>query len=374
MIIRRNIKLHVKQQIKDTFFKLNSLIGVSGAEFDLIRYCRDELKDYANDYEVMPTGNLIVKLNSGKPGPKVMITAHTDEIGLIVKNITEDGFILFERVGNLQQKVMPASRVLIQADTSVVYGVVGIRPGHVSKPKEALSVQTSEDSYIDIGANSREQVEQSGIHVGTRMVIDAPAIQLSEDIISGRAVDDRLGCAVLIELCKTINKDDFSGVLYFVFSVQEETGVIGAAQASVRISPDYCIVLDTFPAGGTPDVDNNRLTVAIGKGPVISMFDSLPSALVGFPQHPALIKKIKQISVEKNIPIQYTTMCEDRYGTDAIGIVKNGSMSPCLALGIPRRYSHSPAELFNINDAVHVFQLIQEYILSKHSIRLEFLD
>ncbi len=360
-----------KEAIKHTYFELNRLIGVTGREQEVIRYCKEKAEPYADSAEVMANGNLIVTFDSGTEGPSVMISAHTDEIGYIVKYIMPEGFIQFEKIGGLNIKTMPARRVLLQGRKGIIPGIIGLTPGHVQTAQETEHVFGTKDSYIDVGAFSAREVQEMGIEVGTRIVPDSPAIEMyNKDLVTGRAADDRIGCAVLLELCRHIRQMNFTGRLHLVFSVMEEVYVIGAAQASRYLNPDYCILLDTFVAGGTPEVSRRRLNCDIGKGPVISYIDIIPGVGASL-QNDRLAEAVREISAERDIPVQYITMAEDRYGGDAMAVMRNGNQCPCLTLTIPRRYSHSPSELFHMNDAWNAYRILL-YLMEK-KLDLNFL-
>ena len=365
----------MKERIKKTFFDLNALIGISGREQDVARYCRDTIAPYADKVEVMRLGNVIATFQGKRPGPSVMIAAHMDEIGIVVKNITPDGFLKFERIGGTQMKVLPGRRMLLKGEKKVIPGVVGLTPGHIITPQEANTVPAPKDCFIDVGAESRQEVEEMGIHVGTTGIYDSPAMEMENpDLVNGRCADDRINCAILLELAKELGDRDFGGTLYITFSVQEEPGCIGAPAAARLKNPDYFIALDTFPAGGTPDVPESRLSVKINRGPVMSLCDAIFGMMSMFRANANLEKVAKEVAAEQDIPLQYVTMCEEAYATDTISVSKSGLDCPCLEFGIPRRYSHSPIELFNINDPVRLLNLLKGILAKNETLNLDFLQ
>ncbi len=365
----------MKERIKKTFYDLNAIIGISGREQDVARYCRDTIAPYADEVEVMRVGNVIATLRGKRPGPAVMIAAHMDEIGIIIKNITPDGFLKFERIGGTQMKVLPGRRMLLKGDKKVIPGVVGLTPGHIITPQEANTVPAPKDCFIDIGAESRQEVEELGIHVGTTGTYDSPAMEMANpDLVNGRCVDDRINCAILLELAKELADRDFGGTLYITFTVQEEPGCQGAPAAVRAKNPDYFIALDTFPAGGTPDVPEGRLPVKINHGPVMSICDALFGALSMFHVDQNLEKMAKAVAKEQEIPLQYVTMCEESYATDALTVSKFGLNCPCMEFGMPRRYSHSPIEFFNLNDTVRMLNLLKGIVAKNETLNLDFIQ
>lgn len=364
----------MKEQIRKIFLELSNLIGVSGYEQDAAAYCRDALTQYTEQVEVMPIGNVIGTFCGNRPGPTVMVAAHMDEVGIVVRYITPNGFILFEKVGGVVPKVLPGRRMLLRGDHGAVHALVGITPGHLVAPAEANSVPSTAQSYLDIGAASREEAEKMGVHIGTTGVYDCPAMELNKpDLLTGRCVDDRLGCAVLLALAKELQAGDFAGKVHLAFVVQEETSHAGAAAASAYLKPDYCITLDTFPAGGTPDVPESRIAANIGKGVVLSLYEAINFAFLMYVPHPGLLKTAKEAAAQTQIPLQWVTMAEALYCNDASDVVRIGSHCPCLELGIPRRYSHSMAELFCLQDAVYACELIREILMRNESVSLDFL-
>lgn len=365
----------VKQAIKETYFALNGLIGVAGFEQDVVRFCRDWLAPLADELTVTTTGNLIATFHGRRPGYRMMLAAHVDEVGYIVKHIRPDGFLLFERLGNPVAKTMPSRRLLLQGKHGVVPGVIGLTPGHVETAEEAGRVNASKDSYIDVGAADAADAAAMGIEVGTVAVPDSPAIEMyHKDLIMGRAADDRINCAVLLELAKELKEMDFAGTVDLVLSVQEEIGVIGAKQVTAALRPDYCVVLDTFPAGGTPDVPVTRLPVRMGGGPVISLVDTLVGPMTcGYVTNKKLVELARDVSQKEGISLQFITMCEDHYGTDAIGITNEGSHCPCVSLGMPRRYSHAPNEMFSMADAADIYRLVKGMVEKNGELDLSFL-
>lgn len=365
----------MKEYIKKTFFDLNDLVGISGYEQDVARYCRDRLVPYADKVEVMQNGNVIGTFDSGKPGHNIMLLAHMDEVGICVKYITPNGFILFEKIGGLSLKTLPGRRIRLKGDKGFVTGLIGIKPGHLTPPAEANTVPSTIQSFIDIGALSRAEAEEMGIHVGTTGTYDCPAIELNKaDLITGRCVDDRIGCAVLLELAKELKGLNFTGRVHLVFAVHEEDSHYGAISASDYLKPDYTITLDTFPAGGTPDVPESAVSANIGKGPVLSLYEAMILGFIAYQPHVGLLKHAKKVASEKNIPIQYVTMAEAFYCNDASDILKTGSHCACLEIGLPRRYSHSPAELFSLEDAESTLQLLAGFLDTNQSVNLDFIQ
>lgn len=363
-----------KEQIKKRFLELQSLIGVSGREMDVIAYAKAAMEPYADRIEVLTNGNLVFWKNGSRPGPTVLFTAHADEIGLVIKYISPDGFLYFERVGGFPTKALPARRVTIRGEKGPVVGVVGITPQHIQSPAEANSVPTAEQCYIDVGASSEADVLALGVQIGCTAVCDSPTVELNNpDLLTGRCADNRISCAVLIEFAKELATLDFAGTVCLAITVQEEVALLGGAQVSNLVDPDYSVVLDTFPGGGTPDVPAKLLCSQMGKGPCVLYCEGYPSAMLFAAPHPKLITLLQTIARDKGIPMQHTTLCEKAAATDISGISKFGNNKPAVTIATIRRYSHSPVEVIDLRDVDGVYELVREVVLRNEHVDLSFI-
>jgi endoglucanase len=311
-----------KEAIKKHLIPLLNLSGVPGREAQVIRYMRDALSPLVDELRLDPMGNIFTVKRGNRKGPRLMIAAHSDEIGLIVKSIEKSGFIRFDKEGGVGDNWLPARLVNVAGHI----GIVGVKAGHLSTEKERTEVKRHTDLYIDVGAESREDVQAMGIKPGVQATFVSPPTFLSDDLIVSKALDDRTGCAVMLALLESLRGKDFAGELHSVVTVQEEVGLRGATAAAFGVGPDIAIALDTVPAGDTPDVSFDReLPVAIGKGPVL------------------------QITSGGN--------------TDATAMHLSRAGVPSVAVTIPRRYSHSPVEFMDLKDAVSALELLRSMIL-----------
>jgi endoglucanase len=317
-------------------------------------------------------GTILGEINGQKNGPTVMLTAHVDEIGFMVRLIDDDGFIHFDAVGGAAMNTMMARRVIINGKNGRVNGISGLKPGHVQTPDEAAKVPKVTDCFIDVGAVSKDEVLKMGIDVGTTGVYDSPVSSLKNgDILSGRAIDNRTCVAYLLELAEELTQAEFSGKAVICLSTLEETGCLGAAFASKVVNPDYAIAVDTVPAGGTPGVDYKRLPINIGGGPVITYSDG--GSVRNF--HNRKLLAFAENGAEKlNIPLQKTSLMGISVATDTMGIGRFGTHCPCISITTPRRYSHSPVEMLNLNDAMSAYELVKYFVLNNDKVNLEYLD
>ncbi len=363
-----NVKNNIKSLLKD----LTMINAGVGQEQPAIEYVMKALKGHVDELKVDQNGNVHAIKKGHKEGLTMMIAAHTDEIGLIVKNILPNGFLLIEKLGGVPDNLLLGRKVYIGKNN--LPGVIGTKPGHLQTPEEAKRVKTVSECYVDMALPSREAVESHGVSVGDQVIISGEFTEMVDpDYVSMKAVDDRLGCSILIELLKNLSKEDFAGTVHGVFTVQEEVGLYGAKKVGDRYTPDYAIVLDTIPAGDTPDVNTDRdLPVRLGQGPGLPLADAVMPIFFSM-IHPAVRKAIEKQASAQNINLQKLTLLGGGYTTDAAKLSHAGGGIPCATLAIPRRYSHSPIELTNLNDSVDVYNILQGLIKDNENMNTSFI-
>ncbi len=362
----------MKEQLKDYLRELTRLVGVSGSEQEVAKYMKEKLEQFSDEVRVDPNGNVIAIKKGNRPGPKLMVISHLDEIGFCVKNILPSGFILFNKVGSASDKVLEGRKVLVKG---TIPGIIGIKPGHLQSPEEARMVKSSKECYIDIGASSKEEVEALEVRIGDPIGYKSDFMEMAnKDLICTKSIDDRVNCAILLELFSQIKDGDFAGTIYGVASVQEETGMKGAFMVGNQIEPDYAIVIDTVPSGDTPDVNGEMdLPIYLGKGPACILADGLLPGLLYTFSHPAVVDIIREQSEKLDINVQYATLMGEGYATDAARLSYSGKGIPCAMLVVPRRYSHSPVELVNINDALDSLKILEQIVLENGEKEIKFL-
>ena len=351
----------MKDKIKLLVKELTSINGVSGNEQNVLDYIEIQIQDNVDELKRDNFGNLIAVVKGKGSGKKIMIDAHADEVGFCVKYIKENGFIYFNKIGSASNKVMEGRKIWINQD---IPGVIGIKPGHLMSLEERFEVKEVRDCFVDIGASSREEVEALGIEIGSPIAYQGQYMEMAnKDLICSKAVDDRINCAVLIEVLRQIDKKSLQNDFYVVFSVQEETSMKGARIAVSNIEPDIAIAIDTIPSGDTPDVDFEKdLPVKLGSGPVCVLSDGTPNTNDKNFMPAKLKNLIKEAAQKADIKMQTVSLMDNYYLTNSnmLSVGGKGSLSGTIA--IPRRYSHSPIELTNINDALDLVKLIKELI------------
>jgi len=303
-----------------------------------------------------------------------MLGAHMDEIGFIVKSIDNNGFIGFSKVGAAPDKVLEGRKVWLKDKT--IPGVIGIKPGHLSSPEESTRAKTAKECYIDIGLSTAEAVKALGIKIGDPIAFQGEYMEMvDKDIICSKSVDDRINCAILVELFEELKDKTFGGTLYGVFSVQEEIGMRGAFSAGTQIEPDYAICIDTMPAGDTPDINTVKdMPIYLGKGPSCPVAEGNLARLMCSMTHRKVLEIIEKNSEKAGVNVQYISLIGESYSTEKLWLTMSGKGVPAASLTVPRRYSHSPVEVFNINDAVDSLRLLESIVLTNAEANLNFID
>jgi putative aminopeptidase FrvX len=285
-----------------------------------------------------------------------MLAAHSDEIGLIVKSIEKNGFIRFEKLGRVGDNLLPGRVVTLAGHT----GIVGVKAGHLSSEKELSEVKKHTELYIDVGAKTKEDVLAMGIKTGTPIAFVSPPTFLSEDLLVSKALDDRVGCAVMLALLESLNDKTWNGELHFVVTVQEEIGLKGAHVSAFEVSPDMAIALDTIPSGDTPEVNfTKEHPVGIGLGPVLQVTSGAGGR--GLIADTTVFSMLEKTAKEAGLPYQPVLFTGGNTDASAMHLSRSGI--PSGAVTIPRRYSHSPVELMDLRDADATLRLLREFIL-----------
>ena len=301
----------------------------SGAEDRLRNYIISEIQDYC-EVSTDNSGNIIAFRKGKKtPSKKIMVDAHLDEVGFIIHTITDNGFLKFQTVGGFMPTALFCKRVIINDS---VYGVIGAKPIHLTKGDERKKCPSVDAMYIDIGATTKAEAEKL-ISVGDLGVV-CGEFEVLNDNLKGKALDDRAGCAELIELIKSYNEYDF----YATFTVGEEIGTRGAKTAAYTIAPDYAIVLEATTASDiSGSTEENRVCV-LGGGPVVSFMDN--GTLYD--------RELYNAALSSGIKCQPKTAVAG--GNNSAAIHLSGSGVRTLAISVPCRYIHSSGSVANIND------------------------
>ncbi|MCD6562856.1 MAG: M42 family metallopeptidase [Thermoproteales archaeon] len=344
------------QKIIDILSKLSDALGPSGFEDRVRDIIIKEIKNYADKIKIDNLGNLVAIKGEGKP--RIMLDAHMDEIGFIVKYINEKGFIKVAALGGINILNVIGKEVILLGKNGDVHGILGSIPPHLLKKSDsAKNLPTIEDLFIDIGAKNKEDVVRYGIEEGTPSTF-VPSFKENDDYVFGKAFDDRVGCAILVELVKNIEVSN--GTIFFVFSVQEEVGLRGATIASNWIKPDLALALEGTIAADIPGMPEEKYVTLLGNGPAIRIMDASMIA------NRKLVSFIRSIAEAKRIP--YQLQLSPYSGTDAGRIQFAGEGVPATVVSVPSRYIHSPISIAYKEDIEYTYLLVKEFlenILSK---------
>ena len=344
--------------LKQLLQELTSLDGPPGFEQPVVRYLAAAFQETGATVMVDPMGNLYARLGDPTARPHLMLSAHSDEIAGIVRYISPAGFLWIDPLGGLIASALVAQRVRVAGNL----GVVGMRPGHLQTPDERLRVPPVQELFIDVGASSAAEVAAMNIRVGSPVTyLTTLASFTNSSRVTGKAIDNRLGCAVLLLLFRALKRREIGGRLTALIAVQEEVGLRGAKVGAYRVQPDYAIVLDTLPVADTPGVSESRMPGAIGRGPVLVITASSGTSGLGHIAHPRVQAWLETAADTAGVAVQFATSIGVAV-TDAANIHTSREGIPTGVVGFPRRYSHSPICMFDLNDGVESIRLLQQFV------------
>ena len=331
---------------------LASLFGPTGCEDRVAHFVLEEARRLCDSASCDRMGNVVGRISLGDPQKRkrVMLSAHTDEVGFMIEEIKSDGMLTFGCLGGMDPAILAGKRVLVGNEKTLINGVICSKAIHHKKKSERDSAVDSDKLYIDAGFTSREEAEAE-ISVGDFATFDEPAdnsFTFGKDgqTLKMKALDDRMGCAVLIELMRKLNRERESLSLdldvYFCFTVREETGCSGAIVVSEKIAPDFALVFESTAVGDIPDAPSEKRVAELGGGAVISVADR--STIYDA----ELIDTAFTVARKKGIPLQVKRYLSG--GNDAGHIHKSGVGVRSLAISVPTRYLHSPTCVAHCED------------------------
>ncbi|MGA9350061.1 MAG: M42 family metallopeptidase [Anaerolineae bacterium] len=324
--------------------------GVPGYEGEVRAVIRRHLEGIAT-IEQDKMGSIICKKVGLADLPKVMLAGHMDEIGFMVKLITEEGFIKFVPLGGWWDQVMLAQRVVIKTAQGDVLGITGAKPPHILAPEERKKMVEKKDMYIDIGASSEEEVKERGVRPGDPIIpISDFAVLANPKTYMSKAWDDRVGCAVFIEAIQHLAEEPHPNTVYGVGTVQEEVGLRGAKTSAHVVSPDVAIILEVDIAGDVPGIEPEESGIKLGKGPSLLVYDArmIPNL------------KLRDLVIETaralEIPLQFSVM--EGGATDGGMIHIHAEGVPAVVIGVPTRHIHSHVGIMHRDDYDNALKLV----------------
>ena len=330
--------------------------GVSGSEEKIAEIIERELDDVADKIERDNMGNIIVTKKGKKKAPTVMLAAHMDEIGLMVNYIDDKGYIKFSKIGGINDQMLINQTVTIHSSIGEpVVGVIGSKPPHITSAEERNKVVKAEDMFIDIGAKDNKEAEKL-VRIGDTATFNSLFEEYPNNLIMGKALDNRVGCYVMMEVFKRV---ETRATVHAVGTVQEEVGLKGARTAAFKLDPDWAIALDVTLSGDHPGVKAEEAPTVIGKGPAIILADAGGRGII-------TQKSVKDLLIntgdENEIPYQLEVGDAGTTDGSIIQLVREGIQTGVLS--VPTRYIHTPASVCSMDDIESTIQLITEAINS----------
>ena len=330
--------------------ELTQINGVSGDEGRVADFIISQIRPYADDITVDSMGNVIAfKKGRATTGKTVLVSAHMDEVGLILSDITDKGFLKFRKVGGIDDRILLTQRVNVLSDSGEVPGVIGIKAVHLQSKAEREKVVPSDSMYIDIGAKDKKEALKY-VSKGDYIAFDSDYTEFGDGCIKAKALDDRVGCAMMAELIKNTYDND----IYFCFNVQEEVGLRGARVVAHRINADVAIVLESTTASDAPHGEEHLYCTVQGQGPVISIMDrtSYTDKLLG--------KFVADVAKDNGIAYQHKRTVSG--GNDAGAIQTSASAVRVCNISLPCRYIHSPVSTAKKCDIDAMYKLADKVL------------
>jgi endoglucanase len=330
--------------------RLARLPGPSGFEDAVALAIRAELEDLEGTWESDALGNLVLRLPAPEDAPVLLLTAHMDEVGLLVKHVAADGMLTCAGIGSIDERTLPGARVELWTDDGPVLGIVGSKSRHLVGAADLATVPTVEDLWIDIGATSAGEVAARGVRIGQPATTVSPPARLGTRLTS-KAIDNRAGCSALIQVARAVADAPRDYALVFAWTVQEEVGARGARVLGQWLHATAAIVVDTTPAGdrATPA---HRATATVGGGPVIRAHDTVRT--MGTLYSVAVRRRLEGLAERFQVD-SYPTF------TDACEIHLAGRGVATGGVFLPRFCSHSPSEVIDLADVEAAIALLTHF-------------
>ncbi|WP_085523155.1 M42 family metallopeptidase [Tuberibacillus sp. Marseille-P3662] len=339
------------QMLKD----LTDAKGVSGNERETRNVMKSYIEPYADEITYDRLGSLIAVKEGKADGPKVMVAGHLDEIGFMVTQITEDGFLRFQTVGGWWEQVMLAQRVTVMTRDGEVPGVIGSKPPHILPAEERKKPVKTKDMFIDVGAANKEDAESFGIRPGDSAVpVCDFTVMKNPKYLLAKAWDNRIGCAIAIDVLKALQGQSHPNTVYGVGTVQEEVGLRGAQTSTHQIQPDIGFAVDTGIPGDTPGIDKKDAKAEIGKGPQVLVYDA------SMISHKGLREFVTGVADQADIPYQFDSIAGGGTDSGKIHLTANGV--PALSISVATRYIHTSASIIHRDDYENAVRLMVEVV------------
>ncbi|MDE6261468.1 MAG: M42 family metallopeptidase [Oscillospiraceae bacterium] len=332
----------------ETLKTLCSLSGVSSREDEVRDYIRKRVEPYADSIRVDALGNLIVFKRGAKPtGNKLMLCAHMDEVGLMVKSVTDEGYLKFGCVGGIDRRILLGKRVSV--GEKGIPGIIGLKAIHLTTAEERKKVPKLTDLYIDIGAKDKAEA-LAQVELGDVCTFVSDAVEFGDGMLKAKAIDDRVGCAVMVKLLEEELPMDCT----FVFTTMEEVGTRGAFGAAFSVTPEVALVLEGTTAADIPALEPERQVCWPGKGPVLSWMDG------GTIYDRELFELLRALAEENGLPWQMKHYLAG--GTDGKAVQRTKAGVRVAGISAAVRYLHAPSSVCSLSDAQQMLDLARLFI------------
>ncbi|MFZ5988909.1 MAG: M42 family metallopeptidase [Bacillota bacterium] len=315
--------------------ELTELNGVSGNENEVRAFIKKEAEKYADEIRVDTMGNLICFKKGKSSQYKVMLSAHMDEVGFMVTGYGEGGVLKFATVGGIDDRILLGKRVLV--GEKKIPGVIGSKPIHLQEIEERGSNIKLRKMYVDIGAEKKDEAEKLA-PIGEHIAFHSLYTELGNDMVKAKALDDRVGCAILLDALK----ESYAFDLYACFTVQEEVGLRGAEVAAFSISPDLAVVVEGTTCSDVPGVEKYEYSTVLGEGAALTIMDRTSYS------NKKLVEYIYNTAKNNNIPVQYKQTTTGGNDAGRIQLTKEGVV--VASISVPCRYIHSPVSVMSKKD------------------------
>ncbi|CAN7186095.1 M42 family metallopeptidase [Rhizobium sp. LjRoot254] len=347
----------MRERLKTWLTDLMMIPGLSGYEGRVRRYLKTELQGFGLKTKTDRMGNLIATIAGREGAPSVMLFTHMDQLGLIVRKIEKNGLVRVERLGGVPERALAAQAVIFSiGEGHDVPGVIAHKSHHATGQDEKYKVVPYQDIYIDAGFSSAEAVREAGIDIGTPVVYKPHVMELADGRIAGTSVDDRAGCAVVLEVARQLMATVPRPTIHIVFSTQEEFNLRGAVTAAQVLQPDIAVQIDLILTSDTPDM-TSRGDVVLGGGPGMAMFSFHGrGTLNGTIPHPALVGLFEDTAKAAGVRLQKSAHIGCLTDSSYVQLVGQGVAS--IDMGFPMRYSHSALEVCDLSDLEELSRLL----------------
>jgi len=353
-----------RQRLLSTLRELVELPGVPGHEGPVRAYIKQELeKCGVESIFIDRIGNLVAKKEGSNPSaPSVLLDAHMDEPGFIVKYMSPEGYLYLNQVGYVNDSVLPGQRFVVLTRSGPVRAVSGVKSFHLTTSEERTQPPSWENIWLDVGARNREESRKMGIRIGDPIVFERDFAELANDLVTGKGLDNRIGCAVALETVRELAKKPHDSAVYVSATVQEEMVLRGARvifadlKGVFQAVPDFAIVYDISLAGDFPEVKPHISPISIGGGPTIKVFDrSRANPSLGIIVSPKVVDLMSAIAETNEIPYQYEVHHTISTNSDIFHMEDTGVLT--AGISIPCRYTHTPTEVVSLLDAANAVKL-----------------